>query len=192
MQAAVDAVREDHSIHSILVEHFHENCVSAHPILLLLDGHTSHYQPDLITYAKDYQVVLFCLPPHTTHKSHPTREDTTYQIKNTWISYTNSILTASWMGSGTSSDHLSVTGSSSDHWWASVVIMHSLMDVLSGVSIATPVAIVSGSNDASSNVEHHSEVLSALQQRESRPNVKGGERNTSNPHVSKLKLKMVS
>ena len=42
----------------------------------------------------------------------------------------------------------------------------SLMDVLSGVPIATPVAIVSGSNDVSSNVEHHSEVLSALQQRE--------------------------
>ena len=31
-----------------LVEHFLQNCVSAHPLLLLLDGHNSHYQPDLI------------------------------------------------------------------------------------------------------------------------------------------------
>ena len=78
---------------------------------------------------------------------------------------------------GSSSDHMSVMGSNSDHT--------SLTDVLSGVPIATPVAIVSGSNDASSVVEHHSEVLSVLQQRESRPNVKGGERNASTAHVSK-------
>ena len=31
-----------------LVEHFLENCVSVRPLLLLLDGHSSHYQPDLI------------------------------------------------------------------------------------------------------------------------------------------------
>ena len=78
-----------------------------------------------------------------------------------------------------SSDHASVMGSSSDHM--------SVMNALSGVPIATPVAVVFGSNDASSVVEHHSEVLSALQQRESRPNVKSGERNTSSAYVSKPK-----
>ena len=58
--------------------------------------------------------------------------------------------------------------------------------VLSDVSIAIPVAIVSGLNDASSVVEHHSEALSTLQQRESRPNIKGGEGNASTAHVSKV------
>ena len=78
-----------------------------------------------------------------------------------------------------SSDHTSLMDSSSDHT--------SLMGtVLSDVSIATPVAVVSGSNDASSVVEHHSEGLSALQQRESRPNVKGCEGNASTAHVSKV------
>ena len=78
-----------------------------------------------------------------------------------------------------SSDHTSLMDSSSDHT--------SLMGtVLSDVSIATPVAVVSGSNDASSVVEHHSEGLSALQQRESRPNVKGCEGNASTVHVSKV------
>ena len=70
---------------------------------------------------------------------------------------------------GTGSDHTSLMGT-----------------VLSDVSIATPVAIVSGLNDASSVVEHHSEALSTLQQRESRPNVKGGEGNASIAHVSKV------
>ena len=82
---------------------------------------------------------------------------------------------------GTSSDHASVMGTSSNHT--------SLMNVLSDVPIATPVAVESGSNyapsDASSVVEHHSEALSALQQRESRPNVKGCEGKASTAHVSK-------
>ena len=98
-----------------------------------------------------------------------------------------------------SSDHTSVTSSSSDHTslMDSSSDRTSLMDsssdhtslmgtVLSDVSIATPVAVVSGSNDASSVVEHHSEVLSALQQRESRLNVKGGEGNASTAHASKV------
>ena len=98
-----------------------------------------------------------------------------------------------------SSDHMSVMSSSSDHTslMDSSSDRTSLMDssrdhtslmgtVLSDVSIATPAAVVSGSNDASSVVEHHSEVLSALQQRESRPNVKGGEGNASTAHASKV------
>ena len=37
-----------------LVDHFFENCVCIRPIFLLLDGHSSHYQPDLIKYVQDY------------------------------------------------------------------------------------------------------------------------------------------
>ena len=64
---------------------------------------------------------------------------------------------------GSSSDHTLLVGTSSDH-------TSSLMDVLSSVPIATPVAIIS---DASSDVEHHSKVLSVLQQRESRLMLRG-------------------
>ena len=81
-----------------------------------------------------------------------------------------------------SSDHTSLMDSSSDH----TSLMDSSSDHTSDVSIATPVAVVSGSNDASSVVEHHSEALSALQQRESRLNVKGGEGNASTAHASSV------
>ena len=40
-------------------------------ILLLLDGHSSHYQPQLIRTAAANQIILFCLPPHTIHLCQP-------------------------------------------------------------------------------------------------------------------------
>ena len=54
-----------------LTDHLLKNAVRDRPLLLILDGHGSHYQPELITYAKKNGVVLFCLPPHTTHESQP-------------------------------------------------------------------------------------------------------------------------
>ena len=41
------------------------------PVLLLLDGHSSHYEPETIHYAASQDVVVLCLPPHTTHVSQP-------------------------------------------------------------------------------------------------------------------------
>jgi len=54
-----------------LVEHFIEPAAGACPLSLLLDGHSSHCQPELIDFAKPYEIALFCLPPHTTHESQP-------------------------------------------------------------------------------------------------------------------------
>jgi len=48
-------------------ELFLPNAVSARPLLLLLDGHSTHYQPDVINLALKNQVLILCLPPHTTH-----------------------------------------------------------------------------------------------------------------------------
>ena len=50
-----------------LKEHFLENAVSRRPLLLLLDGHSSHFEPQSIQFAKENGIVIFCLPPHTTH-----------------------------------------------------------------------------------------------------------------------------
>lgn len=39
------------------------------PVLLLLDGHSSHTKNlELINYARDNGVILLCYPPHTTHR----------------------------------------------------------------------------------------------------------------------------
>ena len=56
---------------SWLCEHFLKHAVSERPLLLLLDGHSTHYQPRLIRYARDNQIILLCLPPHTTHEAQP-------------------------------------------------------------------------------------------------------------------------
>jgi hypothetical protein len=50
---------------------FIPNIPPARPVLLLLDGHSSHYEPDTIRLAAEEGVVILCLPPHTTHVSQP-------------------------------------------------------------------------------------------------------------------------
>ena len=67
-----------------LVDHFLENCVSARSVLTLLDGHSSHHQTDLIKYAQDYQIILFCLPPYTTHESQPLDVSVFKSLKQNW------------------------------------------------------------------------------------------------------------
>lgn len=54
-----------------LSEHFLEHAVSARPLLLLLDGHSTHHQPQSVRLAKEHGVIVLCLPPHTTHEAQP-------------------------------------------------------------------------------------------------------------------------
>ena len=44
---------------------------SSKPILLVYDGHGSHEKLDLLKLAKDHNIILFSLPPHTTHMLQP-------------------------------------------------------------------------------------------------------------------------
>ena len=37
------------------------------PLLLLLDGHSSHYTPSVISKAAEEGIIMFCLPPNSTH-----------------------------------------------------------------------------------------------------------------------------
>ena len=64
-----------------IVEHFLVHAVGAQPILLLLDGHSSHYQPQLIEYAKEYGVIIFCLPPY---ESQPLDASVFKSLKQNW------------------------------------------------------------------------------------------------------------
>ena len=54
-----------------LKEHFLPNAVSRRPLLLLLDGHSSHFEPKSLQFAKDNDIIIFCIPPHTTHECQP-------------------------------------------------------------------------------------------------------------------------
>ena len=52
-----------------LSDQFLTNAVSARPLLLILDGHSTHNQPEVIRYARDKDVIILCLHPHTTHET---------------------------------------------------------------------------------------------------------------------------
>ena len=41
------------------------------PVMSLLDGHTSHYEPDTIRLVAAEGIIIFCLLLHTTHISQP-------------------------------------------------------------------------------------------------------------------------
>ena len=47
------------------------HAVPQRPVLLLIDGHKSHLTLELIDLARANDVILLCLPPHTTHALQP-------------------------------------------------------------------------------------------------------------------------
>jgi len=69
-----------------LVQHQLKHAVAGRPLLLLVDGHSTHYQPETIKYAKDNGVIMMCLPPHTTHESQPLDASVFKPLKQNWHS----------------------------------------------------------------------------------------------------------
>ena len=66
------------------LKHFLQYAVASRPLLLVLDGHSSHYQPELVHHAKENDVIMFCLPPHTTHESQPLDVSVFKPLKQHW------------------------------------------------------------------------------------------------------------
>ena len=67
-----------------LKDHFLIHAVSGRPLLLLVDGHSYHYEPESIRFAKDNSIVIFCLPPHTTHEAQPLDVSLFGPLKQHW------------------------------------------------------------------------------------------------------------
>ena len=51
--------------------HFLVHSPSSRPILLLYDGHSTHYNPSFVRRAAKEKVIVFCLPLSTTHLTQP-------------------------------------------------------------------------------------------------------------------------
>lgn len=51
--------------------HFLKHCPDERPIVIIMDGHTSHISIDVINLAKENSITLLKLPPHTTHILQP-------------------------------------------------------------------------------------------------------------------------
>uniref|UniRef100_A0A1X7TGB8 HTH CENPB-type domain-containing protein n=1 Tax=Amphimedon queenslandica TaxID=400682 RepID=A0A1X7TGB8_AMPQE len=54
------------------------------PLLLLMDGHSTHYGPDLIKIAAEEQILIFVLPPNTTHLTQPLDKRCFGPLKTAW------------------------------------------------------------------------------------------------------------
>lgn len=63
----------------------------ARPLLLSLDGHSSHYCPDTIRLAAKEKVVIFTFPPNTTHLTQPLDKGVFRPLKLRYIGEKNAI-----------------------------------------------------------------------------------------------------
>ena len=64
--------------------HFLVYAPPARPLLLLMDGHSSHFSPVFVNKAAEEQVIVFCLPPHSTHKTQPLDKGVFGPLKKAW------------------------------------------------------------------------------------------------------------
>lgn len=64
--------------------HFLKYVPSARPVILLMDGHKSHYNVNTIRVAAKEQVILFTLPPNSTHLSQPLDRSCFGPLKVCW------------------------------------------------------------------------------------------------------------
>jgi len=53
-------------------------------VVLLLDGHSSHYNLEAVTFAKENGIIMFTLVPHTTHKMQPLDTAVYGPMKTNW------------------------------------------------------------------------------------------------------------
>ena len=61
-------------------------------VLLIMDGHSSHYCPDTIRIAAKEQIIVFTLPPNTTHLTQPLDKGVFGPLKACWHEVCHGIL----------------------------------------------------------------------------------------------------
>ena len=54
-----------------LEEHFIKRKATIRPLVLLIDGHSSHIDINASKLCKDNNILLYCLSPHSSHITQP-------------------------------------------------------------------------------------------------------------------------
>ncbi len=75
-------------------DHFLVYAPPHRPLLLLMDGHSSHYCPDMIQAAAAEKVILFVLPPNTTHLTQPLDKGCFGPLKKYWQTVCHNFMTS--------------------------------------------------------------------------------------------------
>ena len=65
-------------------DHFLVYAPKSRPLLLLMDGHSTHYCPEAIRVAAKEKVILYTLPPNTTHLTQPLDKGNFGPLKVAW------------------------------------------------------------------------------------------------------------
>jgi hypothetical protein len=73
--------------------HFIAYAPPIRPLILLLDGHASHFHHLTIEKAAREQILIFCLPPHSSHKTQPLDKGCFSALKNFWRQECHNFLT---------------------------------------------------------------------------------------------------
>ena len=74
--------------------HFLQYAPAGHPLLLLLDGHSTHYQPEVVRLAASKGVSMFVFPLHTTHVAQPLDVTCFHSLKMYWDHEYNNYMAA--------------------------------------------------------------------------------------------------
>ena len=73
-----------HLFHKWFEKQFLRYIPATRPILLLVDGHSSHYCPDTLTMAAENGIIIFALPSNTTHLTQPLDKGVFGPFKTHW------------------------------------------------------------------------------------------------------------
>ena len=73
---------------------FIPNIPSTRPVLLLLDGHSSHFNPEASKIAAEAEIIIFCLPLHTAHVAQPLDVSFLGPLKQHWSKVCHSYMTS--------------------------------------------------------------------------------------------------
>jgi hypothetical protein len=83
---------ESHEGSSPAVEESCKEAIQLPPILLMYDGHGSHTTLEWVTLARSNNIILFFLPPHTTHWLQPLDVGCFGPLQTVWFNRCDEIL----------------------------------------------------------------------------------------------------
>ena len=72
--------------HGWLTKHFTTNIPPGRPVCLLVDGHSSHIDLETSKFCRDNKILLYCLPPHSSHITQPLDVGFFSPLKQSWRS----------------------------------------------------------------------------------------------------------
>lgn len=70
--------------HKWFKRHFLRYAPATRPLILLMDGHSSHYNSKTLQLAAEHEIILFTLPPNTTHCTQPLDKGVFGPLKQKW------------------------------------------------------------------------------------------------------------